>query len=239
MPENFTECHIMELREQVYTSHFVLLYCSAGPFSWKPTELDVQQQYTAGGSSGMSPGRLAHSSHSPFSSPGKAYTGPMANDNSSSNSDSLQQGYPPRVNAVSSPGRVYTGHMLSSSQNGGGLQQSCMGSLSPLSMGLNPLNLNPAYSQSPGRVYTGPLETSPAVMQQNSGSSNGGRGQYSPASRQYSPGGQQYSPASRQYSPRGSGRQSSGQGSTQEEGATAEVYISLSPLKEGAGAGKK
>jgi hypothetical protein len=60
-------------------------------------------------------------------------------------------------------------------------------------------------------------------MQPSSGSSSGGRGQ-------------QHSPAGRQYSPHGQYRQQhSGQ---EEEGGTAEVYISLSPLKEGA-SGKK
>lgn len=76
-----------------------------------------------------------------------------------------------------------------------------------------PLGGPPSGYSSPGRPYTGSMQA---------GSSGGGRGQ-------------QHSPAGRQHSPRGQYRQHNGQ---EEEGGTAEVFISLSPLKEGA-RGKK
>jgi hypothetical protein len=83
---------------------------------------------------------------------------------------------------------------------------------------------------SPGRVtFAGPMLNISTGMQPSSDSSPGGRAPGSPYG-QYSAGGRQYSPQPRQYS---------GQGSTEEEAATAEVYICLSPLTEGVNGSKK
>lgn len=86
--------------------------------------------------------------------------------------------------------------------------------------------------RSPGRVTFAGSVLNISTGAQPSSSSHGGRAQGSPHGQlQYSAGGRQYSPQPRQYS---------GQGGTEEQdAATAEVYICLSPLTEGVNGSKK